>query len=312
MIRFACPQCGKGLQVEDKAGGKRTKCPKCTAAITIPLTEAIQTSTPAPPPANPSEDDLWNTIVGPSSRGSTSVRNRKTPLRGRARNQGPSLAVLGIGGILLVGVAVGVTLWATGTLPKAENSAARVPSANAKEQQGDKAKVNLAIFDPAHRAVTELRAAQEVGMKREKFQELLQQFSTEVIIATEKAQSPTEKKIADGYRQVLEIYKDSAKIWDVKVSIPSLERNADKWVDIAIVSGTDCLVKNLAFHNALADGIPLDTYPSGGTGLDDIVNRYSISVEKKGEYRIISESSIQLLWQKAGEKMEEVNKLRRN
>ena len=47
MIRFTCPQCGKGFQAEDKAGGKKTKCPKCTAAITVPLAETIGTSAPA-------------------------------------------------------------------------------------------------------------------------------------------------------------------------------------------------------------------------------------------------------------------------
>jgi len=28
MIHFACPQCHKGFQVEDKATGKKTKCPE--------------------------------------------------------------------------------------------------------------------------------------------------------------------------------------------------------------------------------------------------------------------------------------------
>ena len=37
MICFACPQCHKGFQVEDKLAGRTTKCPKCNAPITIPV-----------------------------------------------------------------------------------------------------------------------------------------------------------------------------------------------------------------------------------------------------------------------------------
>jgi DNA-directed RNA polymerase subunit RPC12/RpoP len=145
MIRFACPQCGKGFQVEDKAAGKKTKCPKCAGAITVPLAEAIQTSTPPPPsPAvarsakaevneasddvyalasepprsvNPNRDDLPGTVGRPSSVDSIVIHDRFNPQRGRAKRRGPSMALIGICAILLIGITVGVTLWATGSLP---------------------------------------------------------------------------------------------------------------------------------------------------------------------------------------------------
>jgi predicted Zn finger-like uncharacterized protein len=80
MIRFACPQCHTEFQVEDKAAGKRTKCPKCGAAIIVPVAEqsyfsgAVALPTVADPvPADepgiysagndvpkPDLDDEWN------------------------------------------------------------------------------------------------------------------------------------------------------------------------------------------------------------------------------------------------------------
>ena len=53
MIRFACPQCRKGFQVEDKLAGRKTKCPKCNGAISIPLAPACHPSVPATPSAAP-------------------------------------------------------------------------------------------------------------------------------------------------------------------------------------------------------------------------------------------------------------------
>jgi hypothetical protein len=41
MIRFGCGQCGAKFKVSDDKGGKRAKCPRCTAVLTIPA---------APPP----------------------------------------------------------------------------------------------------------------------------------------------------------------------------------------------------------------------------------------------------------------------
>ncbi len=257
----------------------------------------------------------------PPSQASAPMPSRTNPMptrEGRSarnvRSKGPSMFFLGIGGVLLIAISAGVTLWATHNMPKlGPNAAPQSANTNVQVREKDSANLNLAIFDLVHRAVAELRAAQDVGMNRERFQGLLQQFSTEVIMATEKAQSPAEKTLAEGYRQVLEIYKDSAKIWDVKLSIPTLKHDADKYVElVSIAPNSDAITENYNFQVALIDGIPLDVFPKGGTGLEVIVNRYSIPVVKKEGYRIIAESSIQLLWQKAGERMEQVNKLRKN
>jgi DNA-directed RNA polymerase subunit RPC12/RpoP len=36
MIRFNCPHCGKKLETENKAAGRKTKCPKCSGKMSVP------------------------------------------------------------------------------------------------------------------------------------------------------------------------------------------------------------------------------------------------------------------------------------
>jgi predicted RNA-binding Zn-ribbon protein involved in translation (DUF1610 family) len=49
MIRFACHQCHQGFQVDDKAAGKKTKCPKCGAVLSVPAAERAEVPIPSPP-----------------------------------------------------------------------------------------------------------------------------------------------------------------------------------------------------------------------------------------------------------------------
>ena len=53
MINFACPQCHKSFQAEDKFAGRKTKCPNCRAAFSIPFTDAAQLSPQPTPKAMP-------------------------------------------------------------------------------------------------------------------------------------------------------------------------------------------------------------------------------------------------------------------
>ena len=149
MIRFACPHCQKGFQVDDKAAGKTTKCPECKGAFMVPAAQ----QSPAPIPVAPSptakrvaavvdKDDIYGIAVElttqsengrygtspePSTDGPFPVLGRRdyrpTPASRSghsARRKRPSMALLAIGGILLIGVTVGVTLWATGALSKSQ------------------------------------------------------------------------------------------------------------------------------------------------------------------------------------------------
>ena len=49
MIRFACPQCQKGFEVEDKFAGSKTKCPNCHGPILIPPLPVAAALPSAPP-----------------------------------------------------------------------------------------------------------------------------------------------------------------------------------------------------------------------------------------------------------------------
>lgn len=83
MIHFACPQCHQRFKVEDKAAGKKTKCPKCGTTISVPLPERPHSTTLAIPAttvpktrdddgypvvnelATTATNDFWDDIIGP-------------------------------------------------------------------------------------------------------------------------------------------------------------------------------------------------------------------------------------------------------
>ncbi len=165
--------------------------------------------------------------------------------------------------------------------------------------------MNLAIFDPVKRAVAEVRDVTDAAGDRVDFEARVGSFSGELDIAAKKAKTPAEKDILDGYRRVLECYQASGKIWEVKISIPNLRHNADERAGAYAIKPEPYL----GFLEALVHGIPLDLWPIGNTGLNDIVDRYAIPVKQIRGYRVISESSIQTLWRTAEERLAQVNNL---
>jgi hypothetical protein len=171
-----------------------------------------------------------------------------------------------------------------------------------------KAKVRKEIFDATYRVATELEAAQEVGINREKFGTLLQQFNTEIMLAKDKAESPPEKHICDGYSAVLQIYKDAGKVWDLKISIPKLVYDAKVFTDTFAAGDTKLITQLYSYRVATIDGIPLNLFPmdKGSTGIDDVVSKYNIPVKEQDSWKTIPSDSIQLIWAKAKEKNDEV------
>ena len=67
-IVVACPSCQTRLKVPDQAAGKMVKCPKCSAAISVPLTgdESLTAPPPAaaPPPASAPAADAGTAATG--------------------------------------------------------------------------------------------------------------------------------------------------------------------------------------------------------------------------------------------------------
>jgi hypothetical protein len=167
------------------------------------------------------------------------------------------------------------------------------------------------LFEPLFRVATELKGGQDVGINRSQFGTLLQKFATEVTIAKEKSETPLEREAADAYGVVLQTYKDAAKVWDVKISLPQLKQQADEWYrQYAPVRDSG---QYRGFLIAIAYGIPLTVYPEGTTGLDEIVRQYELTTTNRdGNFQTIPEDSIQVLWERARLKNDEVDKLRKS
>ena len=159
MIRFACPQCGRGFQVENKAAGKKAKCPKCGTVITVPAAEQSYFSGPvalpptaahsgpaaSPLPAKPvaaaetgeiyrlaepaprNQDDFWNALPAPLETYPTSAPTRPVLAQSRtgrvgrsARSQTLRVIRLAAATLILIGITVVATLWAAGFLSKSQ------------------------------------------------------------------------------------------------------------------------------------------------------------------------------------------------
>ena len=75
MIRFACPQCHKPLQVADNAAGKRLKCPQCGGVLNVPA------PAPAPNAALPKAAPLAKPAPQASAAASPGAAARKGPAK---------------------------------------------------------------------------------------------------------------------------------------------------------------------------------------------------------------------------------------
>ncbi len=131
----------------------------------------------------------------------------------------------------------------------------------------------------------------EVGVNHQKFGELLQNFSTEISIANDKATSVEETELLNIYLELLDMYQDSHRLWNSKISLSCasfypapcpLLRN-----HIHVVEGDAILYQKK--YNLSAFENPNVTGP---------FNRY-----------YIPEDSIQIIWAKAHEKLEKANNL---
>lgn len=168
------------------------------------------------------------------------------------------------------------------------------------------------VFEPVYRVATELRSAQEVGMNRRRFGELLEKLATELSLARDKAESPKEQRVIQGYAEVLQIYKDAAAIWDVKISIPELIDLADQEAKMHRAAGSiEATSQALVFSRAASAGIPLSLFPKGSTGIDDLVSRYQIPISESEGWKIIPLDSVERVWSRARAKTEEVVKLQK-
>jgi hypothetical protein len=168
------------------------------------------------------------------------------------------------------------------------------------------------VYEPVYRVATELRSAQEVGMNRQRFGELLEKFTTELSLARDKAETHKEQQVIQGYAEVLQMYKDAAAIWDVKNSIPELIDLADQKAGIDRSAGSiDTTVQVPVFSRALSAGIPMSLFTKESTGIDALVERYQIPITDSEGWKIIPNDSVERVWSRAREKTEEIVKLQK-
>lgn len=84
-------------------------------------------------------------------------------------------------------------------------------------------KINQKNFEKLYQSAKAIEGSVSVGVNFQKFGELLQNFATEISIAHDKGKSEEEKELLKIYLEVLDMYQDSHRLWNSKISL-SCER----------------------------------------------------------------------------------------
>lgn len=79
-------------------------------------------------------------------------------------------------------------------------------------------RIDQAKFESLNRAAKAIQGSLATGASYLQFNELLQNFSTEVLIMQDKVKSAREKELLKSYSEALLIYKDSAALWREAIS----------------------------------------------------------------------------------------------
>jgi hypothetical protein len=148
-LSVRCPDCSTRLNAPDAAAGKAVKCPKCGARVPVPAPgpeatdeagpEEAVTAGPKPRPANKEAR-----VAADAPRPARPRRDepdededdRPRPRRGKTEAGGGKaliLALLGIGGLVLLGAGVGAVWWLTRSRPTAAGTGSGGPSASTKD-----------------------------------------------------------------------------------------------------------------------------------------------------------------------------------
>jgi hypothetical protein len=103
---------------------------------------------------------------------------------------------------------------------KRENEAKVEPTINIDQKK----------FEAVNRAAKSMEASITVGVNYLKFQQLVQDLATEVLIAKDKVSSQDEKKLLGIYSEVVATYQDSAMLWNRKIEGPSREEGGTLYI----------------------------------------------------------------------------------
>lgn len=145
-------------------------------------------------------------------------------------------------------------------------------------------KIDQKKYENLYRAAKAIEGAIAVGITYPKFGELLQNLSTEISIANDKAKSDTEKELLKSYFEVLTTFQESSTVWKYKI-----------------------------------EGSRYDWIPKGQIFVEDelrpIIEKYSFPMElheikiTRNSFTTISENSIKIIWEKAHDQLEKANKI---
>lgn len=145
-------------------------------------------------------------------------------------------------------------------------------------------KIDQAKFENLYRTAKAIQGSIEVGVSYDKFTELLQSLSTELSIANDKAKSEKERELLKSYSEVLACYHESAIVWKNRI-------DSDRYW---YIPAREIFVED---------------------ELKPIVAKYSLPTKThvfpymKRKYQTIQGSSLQLIWEKAAERLAEANSL---
>ncbi|MDP2924202.1 MAG: hypothetical protein Q8O30_10870 [Candidatus Omnitrophota bacterium] len=143
-------------------------------------------------------------------------------------------------------------------------------------------------FEGVYRAAKTIVSAVNVGVNFMKFNELVQNFETELSILKDKKLTGAEERISELYDQASKMYEDSLALWDAMI-----RHNVDK---PGHMTGTDKRIL-LALLPMLAKyGIEVKTE-------ETFSERWG-----KSTIYFLPKNSLQLIWSKAQEEIDQANK----
>ena len=298
MIQWRCPSCEEILRTEDRNAGKKTRCTDCKAVVLIPrphvrVEKKAETSWLEHTPNDRSED--MDERMSESELPETDTAEKETPKippalvapANHAKKRFRLLVGIAGGAIFLVGVAVLGTLWATGGLFRSTNPE---------------------TFKGLYRVTKEIEASQDTGLTPADFRKLLQQYATELSVAKDSAKTDKEKKILAFHGEALEIYKDSAALWDAEISV----RDARIFMDGGDLDNLGKqIAHSLAFERLLTfNRLPIqDYFTKKKNGLAIFAERYNLPVKEQNGWSYIQQDSFHSLWLRARQKVADANSL---
>jgi len=196
------------------------------------------------------------------------------------------------------------------------------------------------IFENPYIAAKAIEGSARVGVSRDSFGELLQKLSTEIEVARDSVRTEKEKQVIRLYDEVMETYRDSMKVWQMKNRLASIRSRVSSVSNDMYykVYTTDLVDKDLAtfkkgreyvrvlerWREALDAGL-LPAYPAeqdtvampDGRDLGEVMEFKSIADRHHSDllistiegYAFLPPDATQALWKKAITKTAEARRL---